>query len=192
MDAIELYNSPDGSVHLNVRLDKDTIWLSQSQIAALFGVNSQAITRHLNNIYKEGELERASTCSKMEQVQQEGKRVVRRQIKIYNLDAVLSVGYRVNSKQATHFRRWATDVLKRYIVEGSAINSQRLEQLGKTVQVMARISESLESRQILDIVQSYMPALDLLDDYDHQRLSIPSGRKATYVLSYEECRVVID
>ena len=191
MDAIELYSSPDGSVYLDVRLDKDTVWLSQSQIAALFGVNSQAITRHLNNIYKEGELEKDSTCSKMEQVRQEGKREVRRQIKIYNLDAVLSVGYRVNSKQATHFRRWATDVLKRYI-EGSVINKQRLDQLGKTVQVMARIPESLESRQILDIVQSYMPALDLLDDYDHQRLSIPSGKKATYVLSYEECRGVID
>lgn len=160
MDAIELYSSPDGSVYLDVRLDKDTVWLSQSQIAALFGVNSQAITRHLNNIYKEGELEKDSTCSKMEQVRQEGKREVRRQIKIYNLDAVLSVGYRVNSKQATHFRRWATDVLKRYIVEGSVINKQRLDQLGKTVQVMARIPESLESRQILDIVQSYMPALE--------------------------------
>lgn len=192
MDGIEIYLSKDGSLVLDVQLDKDTVWLTQSQIAKLFGVNSQAITRHLKHIYEDEELDFASTCSKMEQVRQEGKRTVKRNVLMYSLDAVLSVGYRVNSGQATHFRRWATSVLKQYILNGVVENKQRLAQLGKTVQVMARITDSLETRQILDIVQSYMPALDLLDDYDHQRIRQPKGSKATYVLSYEECRAVID
>lgn len=192
MTAIEIYQSKDGSLVLDVQLEKDTVWLTQSQIAKLFGVNSQAITRHLKHIYEDEELDYASTCSKMEQVRKEGKRTVKRNVLMYSLDAVLSVGYRVNSGQATHFRRWATSVLKQYILNGVVENKQRLAQLGKTVQVMARIPDSLETRQILDIVQSYMPALDLLDDYDHQRIQQPKGSKATYVLSYKECRAVID
>ncbi len=105
---------------------------------------------------------------------------------------VLSVGYRVKSHRGIEFRRWATDVLRRYIIEGHAENDTRLEQLGKVASIMARISESLETRQVLDIVQSYTLALDLLDDYDHQSISMPDGDESTYVLDYDECRKVID
>ena len=112
--------------------------------------------------------------------------------KLYNLDVIISVGYRAKSKRGVEFRRWATDVLRRYIVDDNAANEQRLRQLGQVASVMARIPESLETRQVLDIVRSYTAALDLLDDYDHQRVGRPKqGATAAYVLSYDECMSVI-
>lgn len=127
MSDIEIYESPDGDIRLNVQLEDETVWLTQAQIAQLFGVNSQAITKHLGNIYEEGELAADATCSKMEQVRQEGNRQVRRTVNVYNLDAIISVGYRVNSRKATHFRQWATRVLKEYAVKGFALDDRRLK-----------------------------------------------------------------
>lgn len=127
MSDIEIYESPDGDIRLNIQLEDETVWLTQAQIAQLFGVNSQAITKHLGNIYDEGELAPDATCSKMEQVRQEGNRQVKRTINVYNLDAVISVGYRVNSRKATHFRQWATRVLKEYAVKGFALDDRRLK-----------------------------------------------------------------
>lgn len=127
MSNIEIYESDDGSVRLDVQLEDETVWLSQAQIATLFGVNPSAITKHLRNIYQEEELDPVRTCSKMEQVRKEGSRTVKRQVAVYNLDAVISVGYRVNSRQATHFRQWATRILKEYLVKGFSLDDNRLK-----------------------------------------------------------------
>lgn len=162
---IVIYEAADGSTKLEVNLDGETVWLTQAQMAELFGVNSQAITKHLQNIYAEGELDESATCSKMEQVRREGSRNVKRTMNAYNLDAVISVGYRVNSKRATHFRRWATSVLHDYIVKGFAMDDNRLKEGGGGTywrELLDRIrdirsSEKVLYRQVLDI---YATAVD--------------------------------
>lgn len=191
-NSIVLFESADHEVALDVGFDGKTVWLNKGQMGRLFGRDRTVISRHISNVYKEGELEREGTCAEFAQVQLEGSREVTRRDERYNLDVIISVGYRVKSQRGVEFRRWATDVLRRYVIEGHAENEKRLGQLGQVTRVMARISDSLETRQVLDIVQSYTVALDLLDDYDHQRLSAPEGEAAAYVLEYEECRRVID
>ncbi len=124
---IVLFSTPDGDVRVNAFIHDDTIWLNQKSIAGLFGVQSQAITKHLKNIFASGELEMAATCSKMEQVQNEGGRAVARTVVFYNLDAIVAVGYRVNSMRATQFRIWATKILKEYIIKGFAMDDNRLK-----------------------------------------------------------------
>ena len=188
-EELVLFKSADENIVLDVAIDKDTVWLTQSQMATLFSTSKQNVSLHINNCFREGELEKNSVVKESLTTASDGKNYKPKQ---YNLDVIISVGYRVKSNRGIEFRRWATGVLKQYILNGVVENKQRLVQLGKTVQVMARIPDSLETRQILDIVQSYMPALDLLDDYDHQRIHQPKGSKATYVLSYKECRAVID
>lgn len=183
---IVLFQSSDREISLDVSTDGSTVWLTQSQMAELFEKDQSVISRHISNVFKDGELEKESNMHVLHIAKSD------RPVAFYNLDVIISVGYRVKSRRGVEFRRWATDVLRRYIIEGAATNERRLEQLGKVARVMARIQESLETRQVLDIVQSYTAALDLLDDYDHQRLKAPKGDKATYVLSYEECRKVID
>lgn len=127
-----IYKSEDEDLFVNAYIKDETIWLTQKSMSELFGVNPQAITKHLQNIYNEGELEQSATCSKMEQVQDESGRVVRREILFYNLDAIISVGYRVNSSRATHFRIWATKILKEYMIKGFVLDDDRLKQ-GETV-----------------------------------------------------------
>ena len=127
-----IYKSEDEDLSVNAYIKDETIWLTQKSMSELFGVNPQAITKHLQNIYNEGELEQAATCSKMEQVQDESGRVVRRETLFYNLDAIISVGYRVNSSRATHFRIWATKILKEYMIKGFVLDDDRLKQ-GETV-----------------------------------------------------------
>lgn len=185
-NEIVLFESQDHEVRLDVQLDGQTVWLTQNQIAELFGKDRTVVTRHINNVFKEGELERKSNVQNLHIPSSD------RPIQVYNLDVVISVGYRVKSQRGMDFRRWATNVLRRYIVDGHAENAKRLEQLGQVARIMARIPDNLETRQVLDIVQSYTAALDLLDDYDHQRLTAPKGDDATYVLGYDECRAVID
>lgn len=126
-----LYNTPDENIKVNVIVKDETLWLTQKAMAELFDVNTQAITKHLKNIFEEGELQKEATCSKMEQVQQEGGRLVKRNVEFYNLDAIISVGYRVNSHKATQFRIWATQILKEYIKKGFVLDDERLKQ-GKT------------------------------------------------------------
>lgn len=126
-----LYNTPDENIKVNVVVKDETLWLTQKAMAELFDVNTQAITKHLKNIFEEGELQKEATCSKMEQVQQEGGRMVKRSVEFYNLDAIISVGYRVNSQKATQFRIWATQILKEYIKKGFVLDDERLKQ-GKT------------------------------------------------------------
>ena len=142
LNSIEIYRSKDGTVQLNVKLENESVWLTQSQMAELFGVDRTSIVRHIRNIYKSEELDESSTCAKSAQVRMEGQRQIVREIPLYNLDVIISVGYRVNSKNATSFRRWATSVLKQYIIKGYAINQQikldRYKELKDVVRLMSR------------------------------------------------------
>lgn len=189
---IVLFESADGEVSLPVAVDRERgeVWLSRQQLAQLFGRDVKTIGKHVGNALRE-ELAGSGSpvVAKFATTASDGKTY---QVEHYSLDVALSVGYRVKSRRGVEFRRWASGVLRSYIVEGRAENSRRLEQLAQVAAVMARIPENLETRQVLDIVQSYTAALSLLDDYDHQSLSAPEGSAATYVLSYEECRTVID
>lgn len=196
--GIVLFESNDGQVVPPVRVDAagQEIWLSRAQLAVLFDRDVKTIGKHINNALREelaGQEEvvvaKFATTTKHGAI--EGKTQTRL-TEHYGLDVILSVGYRVKSRRGVEFRRWATDVLRRYIIDGNAANEQRLRQLGQVANVMARIPESIETRQVLDIVRSYTAALDLLDDYDHQRVGRPKqGATAAYVLSYDECMSVI-
>lgn len=191
---IILFDSSDGEVSLDVTVDVESedVWLNRQQMSLLFGRDIKTIGKHIGNALKE-ELSNTpnSTVAKFATVQNEGNRKVERQVEYYNLDVIISVGYRVKSQRGVEFRRWATGVLRRYVMDGVAENKRRLQQLSQAVQVIRRLPGGLESAQILDIVQAYAPALDLLDDYDHQRIDRPTGEHPIYVLGYEECMNLI-
>lgn len=191
-ENIVVFESDDGEVKLDVGFDGNTVWLTKDQMAMLFDRDRTVISRHIANVYKEGEADKTATCANFAQVQTEGCRKVLRNYDLYNLDIVISVGYRVKSRRGVEFRRWATGVLRQYIIEGHAENQRRLAQLGQIVQVMERVPESLEARDILSVVKAYTSALNLLDDYDHQCITKPKGSVAAYVLDYNECRKLID
>ena len=188
---IVLFESSDGEVRLDVAVDagKDEIWLNRSQMSLLFDRDVKTTGKHIANALKE-ELEDSPkpVVAKFATTASDGKSY---QVEYYNLDVIISVGYRVKSQRGVEFRRWATDVLRRYIVEGRAQNEKPLAQLAQVISVMERLPQEIGAAQILEIVKSYAPALDLLDDYDHQRLVRPDGSKGVYVLSYEECRDLI-
>ena len=198
---IVIYQTPDGKTQIDVRLENETVWLTQAQMAELFEKTPQNITIHIGNAYKEGELERESTCKEYLQVQQEGKRKVSRRVKYYDLDVIISVGYRVHSKRGTAFRIWARKVIKDYLVKGYVVNERiRKEQLGELrqlVQVASRaisnqkIEKTVESQDLLNVVVDYTYALDTLDNYDYERLIIDKTTKqekfhATYDNAMEE------
>ena len=186
-NSIEIYSSQDGSIQLKVKLENDTVWLTQSQMAELFGVDRTSIVRHIRNIYKSEELDQNSTCAKNAQVRTEGRRSILREIPYYNLDMIISVGYRVNSKNATSFRRWATSVLKQYLIKGYAINQQikldRYNELKDVVRLMSRtvgLQEKVTSEEyggLFNVISDYVYALDTLDHYDYQSLSIQKTTK---------------
>lgn len=186
-----LFKTQDGNVKLDVQIENDTVWLTQAQMTELFQTTKQNISLHLNNVFKEGELDKLSTVKEYLTVQQEGKREVSRKTNYYNLDVIISVGYRVKSKRGVEFRKWANEVLKNYILKGYAVNNNRINQLGEIVRIMKRANNQLESGQILDVIEKYTTALNLLDDYDHQKIKKPEGTKSTYVLKYDECKDVI-
>ena len=172
---IIIYQTADGETRLDVRMENDSVWLTQAQIAHLFGVDRTVIVRHVNNIYKSSELERDVTCAKIAHVQHEGQRQVRRMIPFYNLDMILSVGYRVNSKNATQFRIWANKVLKEYLIKGYAVNSQakaeQLEELKQTVHLLSNVLSAKdvtksEAIGLLRVITDYTYGLDTLDRYD--------------------------
>lgn len=160
-------------------------------MATLFNRDIKTIGKHIKNAINE-ELSGTSTVAKFATVQLEGTRQVERLIEYYNLDVIISVGYRVKSKRGVAFRKWANSVLKEYIIKGYAINQQRLNQLNQVLRIMKRSETALDAKQVLTVVERYNKALDLLDDYDHQKLEKPKGSKTTYILTYEECRKVID
>ena len=190
-----LYKSKDGSIQMDVQMGRETIWLDAHQMAVLFGRDRTVILKHLRNVYGTGELDRDSTCAKNAQVAADGKI---RKMDIFNLDAIISVGYRVNSQRGTEFRIWATNVLKQHIVQGYTVNEKRLKELKQTLKLASEISKRKmltgdEASILLQTVSEYASALDLLDDFDHQRVAIGkvSRRKAKPV-SYEETMKLID
>jgi prophage maintenance system killer protein len=174
---LELYKSDDGNIQMEVRLHEETVWATQRQMAELFSTTAQNITIHLKRIYQEGELEEKSTCKEYLQVQKEGNRTVKRKQLFYNLDAILSVGYRINSKRGTQFRIWATQRLKDYLVQGYAINEKRLAQkemqmqhLKTGIQILSRAIEDKAGEQGNEWLLQFAKGLALLDDYDHENL----------------------
>ena len=187
---IILFETNDNSVVIPVRMTGDTVWLNRNQMAELFERDVKTIGKHINNALRE-EVD-SSTVAKFATVQDEGGRNVTRDIEYYNLDMIISVGYRVKSHRGVEFRRWANDVLKQYILQGYAVNKKRIDQLGEVVRLMKRTQNALDSRQVLSVIERYSMALNLLDAYDHQTMQRPEGTDAVYVLTYEECRKVID
>ena len=189
MNELVLFEAQDGSVKLNVTIAEETVWLTQAQMVQLFDVSKQNISLHINNCLREGELDKTSVVKESLTTASDGKKY---RIKYYNLDVIISVGYRVKSKRGVEFRRWANSVLKEYIIKGYSVNHNRMNQLNEVIRVMKRVENSLDTRQVLTVVERYSQALELLDAYDHQNMIRPKGNKATYILTYEECRKVID
>ena len=188
----ELITFKDGTLELNVPVswEQETVWLTRNQMAELFDRDVKTIGKHINNALKE-ELDN-STVANFATVQMEGGREVKRNIEHYNLDMIISVGYRVKSTRGVQFRKWANSILKQYIIQGYAVNANRMNQLGEVIRIMKRTENSLDAKQVLSVIEKYSLALDLLDDYDHQTMKRPNGSKTVYILSYEECRQVID
>lgn len=187
---IVLFETEDKNVSFPVKVKDETVWLNRNQMAELFDRDIKTIGKHINNALKE-EVDANSTVAKFATVQKEGDREVTRDIEYYNLDVIISVGYRVKSQRGVEFRRWANSVLKQYILQGYAINQRRIQQLGEVIRIMKRTENELDSKQILSVIERYNSALDLLDAYDHQTLKRPKGNETTYVLTYEECVKVI-
>ncbi len=182
---IIIFESKDHVISLPVRIESDTVWLTQAQMVNLFGRDQSVISRHINNSFKE-EVEKESNMHFLHIANSD------RPVAYYSLEVVISVGYRIKSQRGVEFRRWANDVIKEYILQGYAVNENRIKQLGSAVRLMKRVEENLDAKQILDVVERYTTALDLLDDYDHQTLKRPKGSEDAYVLTYEECRQMID
>lgn len=184
-NEIVLFETDDKKISLNVSVEDETVWLTQSQMVELFQRDVSVISRHIRNVFKEGELEEKSNLHFL-QIANSDKPVA-----FYSLDVIISVGYRVKSNRGVEFRRWANSVLKKYILQGYAVNQKRIQQLGEVIRIMRRTENELDSKQILSVIERYNNALDLLDAYDHQTMKRPKGNEAIYVLTYEECVEVI-
>jgi len=194
---VVIYQSPSGP-DIQVKLEQDSVWLTQKQMSELFNTERSVITKHLRNIFDSGELEEKSNVQKMHIASSD------KPVAFYNIDAIISVGYRVNSKRGTQFRIWATNVLRRHLVDGYTLNEKRLKaQQGKmkelhdTVRLLGNLalldSVTDEARGIVQIIAEYSKALNILDDFDHQRLTTPKGtKKAKYRLTYDEARAIIE
>ncbi|WP_336664234.1 virulence protein RhuM/Fic/DOC family protein [Elizabethkingia meningoseptica] len=192
MSNIEIFQTKDGESRVEVTFEENSVWLTLNQISILFNRNKSVISRHLKNIFKENELTHASTVAKKATVQKEGNREVVRDIEFYNLDAILSVGYRVNSKEGTRFRIWATDKLKDYLVKGYVLNKKRLEELRQIVEIIQNsslhtLSEESEAQGLLDILSNYTKSFALLNQFDSNSLTLNSlNENITYQIGYPE------
>ncbi len=185
-NEIVLFETSDKQIALNVAMSQDTVWLTQAQMVELFQRDISVISRHIKNVFNENEVDEKSNLHFL-QIANSDKPVA-----FYSLDVIISVGYRVKSKRGVEFRKWANTVLKQYILKGYAVNHNRMKQLGDVIRVMKRAENSLDAKQVLNVVERYNTALQLLDDYDHQTMTRPKGNEAIYRLTYEECRQVID
>lgn len=196
---IVIYQTPKKEIELKVRLKDETLWLDAHQMAQIFDVNRPAVVKHLNNIYRTKELNKNATCSILEQVAADGKI---RKMNLYNLDAIISVGYRVNSRRATQFRIWATKILKQHILHGYTINQQRLletrEKFRELQNAIAFLENKAEKKQlkgqekeILSLLAGYAKTLSLLEQYDKDKLKKPKGKKAEFILGYQDCQRII-
>lgn len=186
---IVIFESEDKSVCIKVQMSDDTVWLNRNQLAELFDRDVKTIGKHINNTLKEELSGDDSVVAKFATTAADGKTY---QTEYYNLDVIISVGYRVKSKRGIEFRKWANRVLKDYIIKGYAVNNNRINQIGEVIRIMKRTQEQLDSKQVLSVIERYTTALDLLDSYDHQNMTRPQGSEAVYVLTYEECRKLID
>jgi len=195
---IVIYKTKNGP-ELEVKFEKETLWLTLNQIALLFGVQKAAISKHIKNIFKSGELDPVSTVSKMETVQIEGNRKIKRQLTYFNLDAIIAVGYRVNSFRATQFRIWATKVLKNYLVQGYIINEKRLleqtekfKQLQRTIELIKQKSVLPElkgqAEELLSLISQYANSFTLLYQYDENKITAYKTKKSRFILKYEDCK----
>lgn len=196
MNAIELYKSSNGETQVEVRFENESVWLSLKQISDLFGRDKSVISRHLKNIYTELELDYNSTVAKNATVQTEGKRNITREIEYYNLDAIISVGYRVNSKQGTQFRIWATNRLKEFLIQGYSINQKRLEELNQLIQIIAQSENTTnqisETKGLLNILTKYTKSFILLNQYDSNTIELQNlDENITYEIDYSEAILTI-
>lgn len=202
-DKIVIYQTDDGQTQIDVRLENDTVWLTQAQMAELFQKTPQNITMHIRNAYNEGELDKSSTCKEYLQVQNEGKRRVTRKVKYYDLDVIISVGYRVKSKRGTAFRIWARQILKDFLVKGYAINNRiHSEQIGELRQLVGMLGRTIQNQPLLsndetnalfEVVTDYTYALDTLDNYDYERLAInKTTKEEPFHATYENAMEAIN
>ena len=202
-DQIVIYQTEDGQTQIDVRLENETVWLTQAQMVELFQTTKQNVSLHLGNLYKEGELEKEGTVKEYLTVQQEGKRKVTRKVKYYDLDVIISVGYRVHSKRGTAFRIWARQIIKDYLVKGYAVNERiRHEQIGELRQLVGMLGRTLQNQEVIsndettalfEVVTDYTYALDTLDNYDYERLSIEKTTKEEpFHATYENAMEAID
>lgn len=185
-NEIILYETADHAVRLNVSTDGETVWLNRAQLSELFDRDVSVIGRHINAVFKENELDKESNVQNLHIPNSD------KNVEFYSLDVIISVGYRVKSQRGVEFRKWANSVLKDYIIKGYAVNNKRIEQIGEVIRIMKRAENQLDAKQVLSVIEKYNSALDMLDEYDHQTMSKPKGSKATYVLTYDECRAVIN
>lgn len=186
-NQIVIYQSEDGQTQVDVRLENETVWLTQAQMVELFQTTKQNVSLHVGNVFREGELEQESTVKEYLTVQNEGERKVSRKVKYYNLDVIISVGYRVKSKRGTAFRIWANNVLKQYLIKGYAVNERmRKEQIGELRQLVGMLGRTIQNQPLLSndetdalfkVVTDYTYALDTLDNYDYERLTINKTTK---------------
>ncbi|HPW67069.1 MAG TPA: virulence protein RhuM/Fic/DOC family protein [Salinivirgaceae bacterium] len=196
---IEIFKTKDGKTEIQVKLENETVWLNQYQLESLFETNRTSINKHITNIYKSKELDKNSTCAIFAQVQKEGKREVKRNINYYNLDVIIAVGYRVNSLRGTEFRIWANKVIKEYLIKGYSINekllkkqNEQLKELQESVKILSKVIEykalsNEESKGLLKLITDYAYALEILDQYDYQKLKIEkTSEEKCYQLTYEE------
>lgn len=184
INELVIFETKDNTIKLEVPVENETVWLTQAQMIELFDRDQSVISRHINNAFKE-ELDKKSNMQKMHIANSD------KPVAFYSLDVVISVGYRVKSNRGVEFRKWANSILKQYVLQGYAVNNNRILQLGKVIQIMKRTQNALDSQQVLNVIQKYSKALDLLDSYDHQNMERPKGNAATYKLTYEECVDVI-
>ena len=206
-DQIVIYQTEDGQTQIDVRLENETVWLTQTQMAQLFKSSRTNVLEHIQHIYEVEELEKEATCRNFRQVRQEGKRMVNRTMTMYSLDMIISVGYRVNSKRGVKFRQWANKVLKEYLIKGYAVNERiRKEQIGELRQLVGMLGRTIQGQPLLstdetnalfEVVTDYTYALDTLDNYDYERLTIDKTTKeepfhATYENAMEEIHLLRD
>ena len=188
-----IFETKDRAVKLEVPVNEETVWLNRQQMAELFDRDVKTIGKHINNAFLE-ELDKQVVVAKFATTTQHGaieNKTQTHMVEFYNLDVIISVGYRVKSKRGVEFRKWANSVLKQYILQGYAVNNHRIAQLGEVIKIMKRTEDSLDGKQILSVIEKYSDALEMLDSYDHQTMTRPKGNPATYTLDYEECMQVI-
>lgn len=189
INNIVIFKNGELELEVSIGEEKDTVWLSANQMSLLFDRDAKTIRKHINNVFKENEVDLDSNTQKMRVANSD------KPVPFYSLDVIISVGYRVKSQNGIAFRKWATSILKDYMIKGYAINKKRLEALNRTVEIQSRIIAStleLDEKEVLNVIEAYADALSLLDDYDHGCITKPDGKETLYRLSYDECRTLID